>query len=79
MGGCELDQGVARKLNPIENQWGLILLHLRRRDTSTLLKVVKEIEDIWEHFEPSLLQKVTLSVPLSVKSCLKGKGHPTKY
>ena len=71
--------GNSPDLNPIENLWGLIKRRLRGRDTSTVPKLVKEIEDIWEHFEPSLLQNLALSVPLRLKSCVKRKGHPTKY
>ena len=71
--------GNSPDLNPIENLWGLIKRRLRGRDTSTVPKLVKEIQDIWEHFEPSLLQNLALSVPLRLKSCVKRKGHPTKY
>ena len=65
--------------NPIENLWGLIKRRLRGCDTTTLPKLVKEIQDIWDNLEPTMLQRLAESVPRRLESCLKRKGLPTKY
>lgn len=71
--------GNSPDFNPIENLWGLIKRRLRGRNTSTVPQLVKEIQDIWDNLEPSMLQRLAESVPQRLESCLKRKGLPTKY
>ena len=67
--------GNSPDLNPIENLWGLIKRCLRGCDTSTVPKLVMEIQNIWECFEPSFLQILNLLVPQRLQSFVKRKGN----
>ncbi|KAG0721643.1 Transposable element Tcb1 transposase [Chionoecetes opilio] len=71
--------GNSPDLSPIENIWALMKRRLRGRDTSTVPKLVAQLQDIWANLDPSLLQNLALSVPKRLQSCRKKKGYPTKY
>lgn len=64
-------------LNPIENLWATIKRRLRGRDIS-MPKQVHHIQEIWNSFEPSLLQDLAHSVPSCLQECTKRKGYPTQ-
>lgn len=53
-------------LNPIENCQGLIKQQLQGINTATLLKLVKEIHDIWDTTLNDLCSKDLLNVFLDV-------------
>ncbi|KAG0727397.1 Transposable element Tcb2 transposase [Chionoecetes opilio] len=71
--------GNSPDLDPIENLWAIIKRRLRGRDTSSVPKLVHHFPEIWDSFQPALLQNLTQSVPNRLKDCIKRKGHHTKY
>ena len=72
--------GSSPDFNPIENLWSIMKRRLRDRDTSTLDLLKRAIEDVWNSFEPDLLQKLVTSVPRRLHECLyKRKGQATRY
>ncbi|KAG0718709.1 Transposable element Tcb2 transposase [Chionoecetes opilio] len=71
--------GNSPDLSPTGNIWALMKRRLRGRDTSTVPQLVAQLQDIWAHLDPSLLQNLALSVPKYLQSYRKKKGYPTKY
>ena len=71
--------GSSPDFNPIENLWAIIKARLRGRDTSTLAKLQAAIQEVWDSFEPALLQNLVESVPRRLRECLKRKGQVTRY
>ena len=66
--------GNSPDLNPIENLWSIVKGRLQDRDTSTLEKLQKEIQDVWDNFPPEQLQNLALSVPGRLKTVVKKRG-----
>ena len=74
--------GNSPDLNPIENLWATMKQRLRGRDTSTVKKLTKEIEDIWEKLDKNgkdIIENLAVSLPDRLQEVKKRKGRSTKY
>ena len=73
--------GNSPDLNPIENLWSIIKLRLRRRDCTTMVKLIEAIIDCW-YRDPQIqenCQKLIDSMPKRVKSVPTGCGGRIRY
>ena len=73
--------GNSPDLNPIENLWSIIKSRLRKRDCSTLRKLIEAVIQIWHHDEELKKMCSTLveSMPKRVKEIIAAKGGLIHY
>ena len=73
--------GNSPDLNPIENLWSIIKLRLRRRDCTTMVKLIEAVIDCW-YRDPQIQEnckKLVDSIPKRVKSVLTSCGGHIRY
>ena len=73
--------GNSPDLNPIENLWSIIKLRPRKRDCTTMVKLIEAIIDCWFR-DPQIQEnckKLIDSMPKRVKSVLTSRGGHIRY
>ena len=74
--------GNSPDLNPIENLWSVMKARLQGRDTSSIIKLTREVKAIWadiQNKDQEIYQNLALSVPDRLEEVIRRSGRPTKY
>lgn len=71
--------GNSPDLNPIENLWAILKAKIRDRDTSTVDKLVAELQSAWANLNPEHLQNLAKSIPTRLQMVIDAKGQPINY
>ena len=73
--------GNSPDLNPIENLWAIVKSRLRKRDCSTMVKLINAVIQVWFHDEnfKNMCPKIVDSMPNRVKLVIEAKGGHISY
>jgi hypothetical protein len=72
--------GNSLDLNPIENCWNHLKNMLKKKDTSSVPKLISAIKELWtQELTIDHLQKLSDSMPRRLQMVIEAKGEAIKY
>ena len=72
--------GNSPDLNPIENCWNFMKNELRKKDISSVPKLIDELKSLWTSgLSHEYLKKLSDSMPRRMQMVIQAKGDMTKY
>lgn len=66
-------------LNPIENLWAMLKKEISKNPASSISDLIAKLESLWYDIEPSVVQKLYLSMPTRFQHVKANKGGHTSY
>lgn len=66
-------------LNPIENLWAILDRKCNGRKCKNAEELFRDLQNSWRSLDPSLLEKLVVSMPRRIEAVIAAKGLSTKY
>lgn len=66
-------------INPIENIWGLMDVHIKEKEPRTKAELVAAVKEAWEKIPQNTIDNVIDSMPRRIQAVMDNDGKWTKY